>query len=329
MIDVPESIAALLGSSGPLQDLRQRVLQVASTPEPLLVTGESGSGKNLVAAALHAASGRCQLPLVRLNCAVLSARWIESELFGHEPDAFAGAVSQRIGRFEMADGGTILLDNVGELPCPMQSTLLRLLEDRSFERLGGSNTIRVDVRVIATSHRDLRAEVDAGRFRQDLYYRLAVLPIHIPALREHSQDVAELANHFMHSAAERLHLERSSLSPGALQAFEDYRWPGNVRELENIAVRCTVLSPGRTVSVDDVQPWLEQPALIPADEPPVGTSLQEMERRLIESTLAHFAGHRGKTAEALGIGIRTLSGKLKDYAGTKRNTVLPRAHARF
>ncbi|MBX7169201.1 MAG: sigma-54 dependent transcriptional regulator [Pirellulales bacterium] len=320
-ISGPASMSAsMVGSSEVMQRLRGRVAQVARSQETVLICGESGTGKELVARAVHAASPRSAAPLVSLNCPVLSAQLMESELFGHERGAFTGADAPRTGRFELADHGTILLDEITEIEPHLQAKLLRVLQERSFERVGSSATLHVDVRVLATTNRDLLAEVAAGRFREDLYYRLAVLPLAVPPLRERRDDVPELVDHFRNRAAERLQVEPCEFTRAALDLLVHYDWPGNVRELENIVTRASVLSGGAPVSADELQPWLlRTPEHGPAAAAlPVGLSLHEMERKLIESTLERFGGHREKTAKALGIGIRTLSGKLKTYGYAPR-----------
>jgi len=316
--------SVLVGSSRAMQELRTRMLQIAPTPETVLITGESGTGKELVARALHAASERAGAPLVSLNCPVLSAHLTESELFGHERGAFTGAEAARAGRFELADGGTLLLDEVTEIDLPVQAKLLRVLQERTFERVGSSRSIEVDVRVLATSNRDLKAEVSAGRFREDLYYRLAVLPVNVPPLRARREDVPELIEHFLAASAARLRREACTLETAAVELLMGYHWPGNVRELENLMTRASVLSTGRAVTADELRPWLldGEGAQRSSDESmPVGLSLEKMERRLIEATLEHMGGHRAKTAKALGIGIRTLAGKLKDYGYAPRAKV--------
>ncbi|MBN2579320.1 MAG: sigma-54-dependent Fis family transcriptional regulator [Pirellulales bacterium] len=316
---VPHETPMMIGSSAVMQMLRARIVQIAPTPETVLITGESGTGKELVAQAVHAASDRRSRPWVSLNCPVLSAQLMESELFGHEKGAFTGAEAQRVGRFETADGGTLLLDEVTEIDLRLQAKLLRVLQERSFERVGSCQTRRVDVRVLATTNRDLLEEVSAGRFREDLYFRLAVVPLHVPPLRERREDVPELVEHFFRRAAQRLGRNPPELDASARQLLADYHWPGNVRELENIITRLSVLEPGKCVAADDLRRWLiAGPA--PADEPelPVGISLEEMERKLIEATLERFGGHRAKTAQALGIGLRTLTGKLRQYGYAPR-----------
>jgi DNA-binding NtrC family response regulator len=319
----------MVGSSPRMQALRERIAQVAPTPETVLIHGESGTGKELVARAVHAASRRAGEPLVSLNCPVLSAHLMESELFGHERGAFTGADHPRTGRFEMAQGGSILLDEVTEIDLPLQAKLLRVLQEKSFERVGSSETIRVDVRVLATTNRDLRAEVDAGRFREDLYYRLAVVPMCVPPLRDRDGDVDELVDHFLERSARRLDREPCELEPAARQLLADYHWPGNVRELENIVTRASVLNSGKPVTADQLRRWLLDGPDARADgtEPdvPVGISLQAMERKLIEATLEQFGGHRAKTAKALGIGVRTLTGKLRQYGYAPREKSFSKA----
>jgi DNA-binding NtrC family response regulator len=313
--------ASLVGSSDVMQALRGRIAQLAPTCETVLITGESGTGKELVARAVHAASDRCQAPLVSLNCPVLSAHLMESELFGHERGAFTGADAPRTGRFELADGGTILLDEITEIELGLQAKLLRVLQERSFERVGSSRTIHVDVRVLATTNRDLQAEVTAGRFREDLYYRLNVLPLSVPPLRERRPDVPELVELFLCRTAGRLCKPPAALEPAAIDLLVHYHWPGNVRELENIITRASVLNSGEAIRADELRPWLIDPSgseVGQQSQLPVGLSLHEMEQQLIEATLERFGGHRARTAEALGIGLRTLSGKLKEYGYSPR-----------
>jgi DNA-binding NtrC family response regulator len=312
---------AMIGSSGPMRALRQRIAQIAPTSETVLIVGESGTGKELVARSIHTASRRSAAALVSLNCPVLSAQLLESELFGHERGAFTGADSARTGRFELADGGTILLDEITEIDLSLQAKLLRVLQERSFERVGSSHTISVDARVIATTNRNLQAEVSAGRFREDLFFRLNVLPLRVPPLRERAEDVPQLAEHFLTQSASRLHKAPCMLRVDAQSLLMEYRWPGNVRELENLITRASVLSTGESISADELRPWLidaQENGTATESEAPVGLSMQDMERKLIESTLDKFGGHRAKTAEALGIGLRTLSGKLKQWGYAPR-----------
>ncbi|MBI2823496.1 MAG: sigma-54-dependent Fis family transcriptional regulator [Planctomycetia bacterium] len=312
----------MIGDSRPMRELRERIARVAPTTETILITGESGTGKELVARAVHAASPRARAPLVSVNCPVLSAHLLESELFGHEKGAFTGADAARAGRFELADGGTILLDEVTEIGLPVQSKLLRVLQEKTFERVGASVSRRVDVRVMATTNRDLPAEIAAERFRDDLYYRLAVVPLSVPPLRDRADDVPPLIAYFLDRSAARLKKDPCVLDPSGHELLIGYHWPGNVRELENIITRASVLNQGSSITADELRPWLIEGRA--ADRRavarvPVGLSLHEMERKLIEATLDRFAGHRARTARALGIGLRTLSGKLKEYGHAPRN----------
>jgi DNA-binding NtrC family response regulator len=325
----PFEMSAMVGSSPQMETLRQRIAQIAPTPETVLIHGESGTGKELVARAIHAASGRREKPLVSLNCPVLSAQLMESELFGHERGAFTGADAPRTGRFEMAHQSSILLDEVTEIDLPLQAKLLRVLQEKSFERVGSSETIFVDTRVLATTNRDLRAEVQAGRFREDLYYRLAVVPLCVPPLRERRQDIPALVDHFLRRCGERLGRGPCILDASARELLQGYRWPGNVRELENIITRASVLNTGAAVSADQLRRWILDGPEADHDEPaadvPVGLSLHDMERKLIEATLGHFGGHRARTAKALGIGVRTLTGKLRQYGYAPRDKTFSRA----
>ncbi|MBS0208077.1 MAG: sigma-54-dependent Fis family transcriptional regulator [Planctomycetes bacterium] len=321
----------MVGTSPAMQTLRAAVSRAAPTVETVLIHGESGTGKELVARTIHSQSQRADRPLVSLNCPALSAHLLESELFGHERGAFTGADAPRTGRFELADGGTILLDEITELDLSLQAKLLRVLQEKTFERVGSSRTQKCDVRVLATTNRDLRTEVAAGRFREDLFYRLAVIPLRVPPLRERREDVPLLVDHFLKRASARLGQPTCALDNITRALLRDYHWPGNVRELENIVTRASVLGADRPITVDDVRPWLiDAPAVSTAATSatvPVGLSLQEMERQLIEATLEKFDGHRAKTAQALNIGLRTLSGKLKEYGYAPRAKRLQRSEA--
>ncbi len=310
-------IPGLVGNSRAMQELRNRLAQVAHTEETVLICGESGTGKELVARAIHRLSKRAKGPLVSLNCPALSPQLAESELFGHRRGAFTGADDDRIGRFETAENGTILLDEITEIDLVLQAKLLRVLQERTFERVGCSKTRAADVRILASTNRDLTKEIAAGRFRQDLYYRLAVVPLVLPPLRERDDDVHSLTDYFLYRAAKRLDRPACKLANEARDLFAAYHWPGNVRELENIVTRACVLNDGRPISAIELRPWLEQPEnIVDYHKPaalPIGTTLEDMERQMIVATLEHFQGHRARTAEALGIGVRTLSGKLRAY----------------
>jgi transcriptional regulator with GAF, ATPase, and Fis domain len=326
----------MVGDSPAMQLLRERIRQVAPTDETVLICGESGTGKELVAKEIHAASRRSGAPLVSLNCPALSPQLAESELFGHRRGAFTGADADRAGRFELACGGTILLDEITEIDLPLQAKLLRVLQERTFEPVGASEPVSANVRVIAATNRDLQQEVACGRFREDLYFRLAVVPIQMPPLRNRNDDVLLLAEHFLRRAATRLSRKPLVLTDDARRLFCSYHWPGNVRELENIVTRACVLNAGDAISAVEVQPWLQEPdaaSMAETDVPaplPVGARLEEVEREMIVATLQHFDGHRAKTAKALGIGVRTLSGKLRSYgfAPRAKSAVERRGHDR-
>jgi DNA-binding NtrC family response regulator len=327
-----ENSAMMIGSSVAMQTLWKRIRQVAPTDETVLITGESGTGKELVARNIHLASKRSSAALVSFNCPALSPPLMESELFGHERGAFTGADAPRVGRFELADQGTVLLDEITEIALPLQAKLLRVLQEKALERVGSSVTQRVDVRVLATTNRDLHQEVQEGKFRQDLYFRLAVVPIHIPPLRQRRDDIPLLADYFLHQAARRLEQPASPLDDSAIDLLTNHHWPGNVRELENIVTRATVLGGPDVITADHLRSWLIGTSATSDPDGPselagieVGMSLQVMERKLIEATLEHYQGHRARTAKALGIGIRTLANKLRSYGYAPREKSFARA----
>ncbi len=278
--------------------------RAAQSDATVLVAGESGTGKEVAARTLHRLSRRRAAPFLAVNCAALSAGLLESELFGHERGAFTGADRARKGRFELAGGGTLLLDEVSEIEPRLQAKLLRVLQERVFERVGSSQARRADVRVVATTNRDLGREVAAGAFREDLYYRLNVIPVRMPALRERRGEIPALAEHFIAR-------HRKRLSAGAMRRLCEYAWPGNVRELANVIERAAVLSGGEEISGEVLAPWLQEaprpsPALL-------GSRLDEIERKAIEENLRANGGNREKTARLLGISSRTLRDKLKRW----------------
>ena len=242
----------IIGASAPLKAMLREVRQVAPTEATVLLTGETGTGKELVARAVHSLSPRRERTLVKVNCGAIPAGLVESELFGHEKGAFTGALQRRIGRFELADGGTIFLDEIGELPLDAQVKLLRVLQEGEFERVGGSSSIRVDVRVIAATNRDLSMEVTEGRFRADLYYRLNVVPIRVPPLRERRGDIPLLVRHFLAHYQRKFAKPLKGVSPDGMSRLEHYPWPGNVRELQNVLERAAVLSPGPMISIPEL-----------------------------------------------------------------------------
>jgi len=279
----------IIGQSEVLKYLLFRVEQVASTDTIALILGETGTGKELIARALHAASLRKDRPLVKVNCAALPAHLIESELFGHVKGAFTGAHTRRIGRFELADGATLFLDEIGELSLELQTKLLQVIQDGEFERVGSSQTLRVDVRVIAATNRDLEAEVRAGRFRQDLYYRLNIYPLSIPPLRERPDDIPLLVQAFVQKFSKKLRKSIESIPPRTMNALQQYTWPGNVRELENVIERAVITTQGKTLRVE-----LPKTSTLAVDE---SKTLEEMEReyiiQILESKNWRIEGPKG------------------------------------
>ncbi len=305
----------LVGPGSTMGELRSQLDRVAASHATVLISGESGTGKELVASYIHDASPRRDRPMLCLNCAALSANLLESELFGHERGAFTGADRTRKGRFELASGGTLLLDEVSEMALPLQAKLLRVLQENEFERVGSSVTRRADVRVIATTNRDVRTWVARGQFREDLFYRLNVLPIAVPPLRARAEDIPVLVDHFVREASIQDGLPAVAVAPAAMDLFMAYEWPGNVRELQNICRRAVTLCGDATIASALIEPWLRpvSPALDGMGQLREGRMLEDMERRLIERTLQRFSGHRAKTASALGMGVRTLGLKLKTW----------------
>jgi two-component system response regulator AtoC len=286
----------------------EQLRKVAVTDATVLLLGESGTGKEVAARFLHQSSPRRGSPLVTVNCAAISETLLESEMFGHEKGAFTGASESRRGRFELAEGGTLFLDEVGELAPKLQAKLLRVLEERTLERVGGSRTISVDVRLVAATNRDLTLEMQAGRFRVDLYHRLAVFPVRLPSLRERPGDILPLAEHLLRAIARELGRGSLALSDRAKAALAGHPWPGNVRELRNVLERAAILTDGSRLELDQ----FERPAVSPAPAAR-GGSLRELEREAIAQALAASGGRRKQAAEQLGIGVRTLYEKIKEY----------------
>ncbi len=310
-----EGQAELVGSSRAMRAVRAQVERVAKSTATVLIQGESGTGKELVARAIHTASNRSQKPMLCVNCAALSANLLESELFGHERGAFTGADKMRKGRFELSDGGTLLLDEISEVSVPVQAKLLRVLQEREFERVGSSVTQFVDVRVIVTTNRDLTDWVARRRFREDLFFRVSVLPVTLPPLRDRREDIPELVDYFLRRIARREGGEPKKIGARALSVMENYHWPGNIRELENICERAVVLCQDEQIDAPLIEPWLASGFGSEQGGRPLrpGHMMEDMERALIEQTLVRFNGHREKTAKALGIGVRTLGMKLKAW----------------
>jgi DNA-binding NtrC family response regulator len=310
-----EGDAELIGSGRVMRQVSAQIERLARSQATVLIQGESGTGKELVARAMHAASTRADGPMMCVNCAAMSPTLLESELFGHERGAFTGADRLRKGRFELASGGTLLLDEISEVPLPVQAKLLRVLQEREFERVGSSSTQHTDVRVIATTNRDLSDWVARRRFREDLFFRVSVLPLILPPLRDRREDIHELVEHFLQRIARREGSEPKRIAFQALKAMENYHWPGNVRELQNVCERAVVLSQNAEIDAALIEPWLASDMRIENLSRPLrpGHMMEDMQRCLIEQTLVRFNGHREKTAKALGIGVRTLGMKLKRW----------------
>ena len=306
----------IVGSSAAMQQLFDTIAQAAPSQATVLVQGESGTGKELVAHAIHRLSARARGPFVAVHCAALSTNLLESELFGHEKGAFTGAVSKRRGRFELADGGTLFLDEVSEIDPAIQVKLLRVLEERCFERVGGDQTIETDIRLVAATNRDLRAMASTGAFREDLYFRLDVVSITIPPLRERLADVPLLCDHFLRdfNAANNKTIE--GMTPDVVNILSAYAWPGNVRELRNTMEKMVVLSRGQKLTLRDVPPGIRAAAAAAGPRSAAaagGYSLADAERRLIYAALRQHNDNRTKAAEELGISRRTLHRKLRQY----------------
>jgi len=301
----------LIGESPAMARVRAQIAQVAPTDSTVLILGETGTGKELVATAIHRQSRRKAAALVKVNCAALPRDLVESELFGHEKGAFTGAAQQRQGRFELADGGTLFLDEIGELPLEAQAKLLRALQEREFERVGGTRTLRVDVRLVAATNRDLQERVSAGAFRADLYYRLNVFPIAVPALRERRDDIPGLVRHVAAKAARRLGRELEAVSPAFLARAAGHDWPGNVRELENVVERALIMSGGSLLDGTDVFTPVTN---APRGDAAKSQTLEEMERayivRVLEATGWQVEGEGG-AARVLGLNPSTLRGRMR------------------
>jgi DNA-binding NtrC family response regulator len=315
----------IIGSGPAMQRVFDMIRKVADTDLNVLVRGASGTGKELVAQALHQRSARAQRPFVAVNCAAISRELVESELFGHEKGAFTGANQRRAGRFEAAHTGCIFLDEIGDMPLETQAKVLRVLEERRLQRVGGNQSIDVDVRVVAATHRDLEAEVRRGNFRSDLYYRLKVIEITLPPLCERLSDLSSLVEHFLVRLAERLGREKKTIGSAALAALARYHWPGNVRELRNVVEQAAVLAAGASIGVDDL------PALLGAEATPAraaisGTpiaagasfaeakkrAVEEFERNFLLAALRQSAGNVSKAAAAIGMVRQSLQQKIRE-----------------
>jgi two-component system, NtrC family, response regulator HydG len=307
----------VIGSSPAWRKVVEMVEQIAPSRATVLIAGESGTGKELIAGLIHQLSPRADRPFVTLNAAALPATLLEAELFGHEKGAFTGAQQRKLGRFELADGGTLFLDEIGDMPPEVQVKILRVLQDGAFERLGSTRTLQVDVRVVAATNKDLMQEVEAGRWRLDLYYRLNVISLRLPALRERREDIPLLVAHFLRKYAAQNNKQVSGIQQQVLQSLQSADWPGNVRELENVIERAVVLAKDPIIGIAELPGHIQEKELAPAPGDhfalPCNATLAEIEREAIVQALQHSGGNRQATARSLNIGLATLYRKLKEY----------------
>ncbi len=315
-----EGFEGIIGESQAMKMVRDRIKQIAPSKATVLITGETGTGKELVAHAIHNFSPRAKRLFVPVHCAALSENLLESELFGHERGAFTGAIKQRKGRFELADQGTIFLDEISEISTAIQVKLLRVLQEKEFERVGGTETISVDLRILAATNANLQELVNEGKFREDLYYRLKVVMLHIPPLRQRIEDIPLLAKHFVKRFAKENEKGSLDISQEVLECLKRYPWPGNVRELQGVIESMVILAMGKRLELENVPYEIRQESATET-KPDIqlsGTApLAEIEKQVILDTLEKFNGNRTKTAEALGIGRRTLIRKLHEYGVSK------------
>lgn len=304
----------MIGESEPMQRLYTLVEMVAGSDVAVLITGESGTGKELVARAIHHKSLRKSGPFITTNCGALPDNLFESELFGHERGAFTGATQTKVGRFELADGGTLFLDEVGELSLKSQVDFLRVLETKEFRRLGGTKVIRADTRIVAATNRNLEDAVKEGRFREDLYYRLNVVPIRLPTLRDRAEDIPLLVDAFLREFATRHQRDLRHMSQGALRLLRTYHWPGNIRQLRNVIERLVVTVPEETIQPDHLPEEIQAATNgVRSMVIRLGTSLEDIEREIIRRTLTEVTSHREQAAQLLGISVRALQYKIKEY----------------
>jgi DNA-binding NtrC family response regulator len=309
--------AQVIGSSPAWRKVCEMVEQIAPSRATVLIAGESGTGKELIASLIHQLSPRSDRPFVTLNAAALPATLLEAELFGHEKGAFTGAQQRKPGRFELADGGTLFLDEIGDMPPEVQVKILRVLQDGTFERLGSTRTLQVDVRVVAATNKDLMQEVEAGRWRLDLYYRLNVISLRLPALRERREDIPLLVAHFLRKYAAQNNKQVSGIQQQVLQSLQLADWPGNVRELENVIERAVVLAKEPIIGLAELPAPFQEKEPMPTPSEhfalPRHATLAEIEREAIAQALQHSGGNRQATARSLNIGLATLYRKLKEY----------------
>jgi len=309
-----QKFSKIIGRSSKMKQVMEVVEQAADTKASVLITGESGVGKELIADALHDLSSRAEKPYIKVHCASLSESLLESELFGHEKGSFTGASARKRGRFELADKGTIFLDEIGEISQQVQVKILRVLQERSFERVGGEETLSVDVRVISATNKELKEEIKRGMFREDLYYRLNVVHIHVPPLRERREDIPLLTTAFIKEFSEENGKQIQGISHKASSLVYSYSWPGNIRELRNCMESAVVLCRGDVIEVEDLPLTVREGSEEETVYIPVGTSLEEAQRKIIQATLNYCGGNKSKTADILDIGRKTLHRKLQDYA---------------
>lgn len=312
----------MVGASPAMQEMQEMILRVAPTPASVLILGESGTGKELVANSLVAHSDRARKPYIKMNSAALPKDTLESELFGHVKGAFTGAIKDRKGRFELANGGTLFLDEIGDMPMETQVKLLRVIQEGEFERVGGSEIIRVDVRIIAATNRNLPQAVKEGEFREDLYYRLNVIQIHVPPLRERREDIQQLAEVFL----KRYGSNGKGLDDQALEALKAYEWPGNIRELKNIMERLGIIVAGESIGVSDLPSEVQNPSIDAPQDIKVSGTMDEIERQAIFSALKQSGGVKSEAAKALGIGLKTLYRKLEKYQEEGHNLDFLKSH---
>lgn len=309
--------SGIIGSSRAMEEVLRKIRLVAPTRMNVLIQGESGTGKELVAREIHAQGPRRDQPFVPVNCAAIPENLLETEMFGHERGAFTGAVATRPGKFETAEGGTLFLDEIGEISPALQAKLLRSIEQKEITRVGGSKVIRVDVRILAATNRDLKQKVEEKAFREDLFYRLNVFNITVPPLRDRREDIPKLAERFLSDISRESSISRKRLSPEALRLLLSYRWPGNIRELRNAMETSALVSVGDTIGEEDLPPEISKGFLPPSPSGPIPLpapkTLQEIEREAIRSALAETGGNKTKAAKLLGIGLRTLHRKVKEY----------------
>lgn len=309
----------IIGESPKLFEIFEALKMVAPTDATVLILGESGTGKELIADAIHLNSPRAKGPLVKVNCAALPETLLESELFGHEKGSFTGATSRREGRFKLADGGSLFLDEIAEMSLLLQAKLLRVIQTKTFERVGGTESIKVDVRMIVATNRDLDVEVQEGRFREDLYYRLNVIPVTLPALRERREDIPLLADYFLKKISERNSKNIRGFSPKVVDLLMRSRWRGNIRELENVVERALIMARGEYIQPEDLPANIQDQESMESIGVTPGRPLSEVEKEAITQTLRLTGGNRTEAAKLLGISRRTLQYKLKEYGITARD----------